>query len=113
MKYDVNLVLAQELYQLYCEIRKSLSKVELKGAESSERLIKQELSDCILGIWCAGYLGYKRVDYRSMLKSMDSCRSSIDILYNARKVSYIEYLIWSDSIQKIKENLTDVFRYGN
>jgi hypothetical protein len=105
MNNDTHLNLAQEIYKLFYDLRKSCKTVTVNGICCLEEVLRQELSECILAIWCSGYIGYKETDYGLIFRSVDKCGHYIGILHDLGKVSSSDYQNWTGAIQSIMQGL--------
>jgi hypothetical protein len=105
MNNDTHLNLGQEIYKLFYDLKKSCKTVTLINMHCLEEVLRQELSECVLAIWCSGCIGYKDTDYRLIFRSVDKCGHYVGILHELGKISSSDYEKWSGAIQSILEGL--------
>lgn len=105
MNNEAHLNLGQEIYKLFYDLKKSFKTVTVSELHCLEEVLCQELSECVLSIWCSGCIGYKDTDYSLIFRSVDKCGQYIDILHELGKISSSDYEKWSGVIQNIMEGL--------
>jgi hypothetical protein len=108
MNNDTYLNLAQEIYKLFYDFRKSCKTVTVSGMYCIEEALLQELSECILAIWCSGYIGYKKTDYFLVFSSIDKCGDFVGVLHDLGKISSLDYQNWTGAIQSIMQGLKKI-----
>lgn len=108
MNNDTDLNVGQEIYKLFSDLRKSCKTVTITGMYGLEEVLRQELSECVLAIWCSGYIGYKHTDYCLVLNSIDKCGYYISMLHDLGKVSSFHYQNWTVAIDSIMQGLKKI-----
>ncbi len=108
MNNDTHLNVAEEIYKLFSDLRESCKTVTISGIYCLEEVLRQELSECVLAIWCSGYIGYKETDYYLVFNSIDKCGYYISMLHDLGKVSSLHYQDLTVTIQSIMQGLKKI-----